>query len=200
MDSLESFASLTFDPSRAIMLMPRRGFIFRILAEKVRINNEIRAAEVRAIGPEGENLGVISTKEAILRAEEAGLDLVEVSAKANPPVARITDYGKYLYEQKKKAKKAQTSHKTETKSLQVKIGTGEHDLELKSKKASTFLKEGHRVKIDLFLKGRTKYFKEDFLRERLDRILHLISEPHKIADGPKKSPKGLTVIIDRDKK
>ena len=69
--------------------------------------------------------------------------------------------------------------------------------ELKAKKASGFLKNGHRVKIDLFLIGRTKYMDKEFLQERLERILHLITEEYKIADGPKKSPKGLTVVIEK---
>jgi len=66
--------------------------------------------------------------------------------------------------------------------------------------ASRFIKEGHRVKIDLYLRGRAKYLNADFLKERLDRMLVSITEPHKIADGPKKSPKGLTIIIEREKK
>lgn len=169
------------------------------MSEKARINNQIRASEVRVVDSDGKNLGVMATDKALVLAENKNLDLIEVSAKAVPPIAKIMDYGKFQYEQKKKDKKAKTGHKTETKSLQVKIGTGEHDLELKSKKASQFLKDGHRVKIDLYLRGRAKYFKEDFLKERLERVLNLITEEHKIADGPKKSPKGLTVIIEKGK-
>jgi translation initiation factor IF-3 len=141
------------------------------------------------------------TQKAVIMAEEMGVDLVLISEKAVPPIAKLIDYGKYQYELKKKAKAtASKSHKTETKTLQVKLGTGEHDLELKSKKASEFLGEGHRVKIDLFLRGRAKYLDKNFLETRLDRILHLITEEYRVADGPKKSPKGLTVILERDTK
>ena len=166
-----------------------------------RINGQIRASELRVIGPDGALLGVLSRNEALTRAEQAGLDLVEISPNAVPPVAKILDYGKFVYEKNKKEKVAkQNSHVTELKSLQVTIGTGEHDLELKAKNASTWLKEGHRVKINLFLKGRAKYLNEAFLRERMDRLLHFVSEEYKVIDGPKKGPKGLTIIIERTNK
>ena len=166
---------------------------------KPRINNQIIAPELRVIDAEGGNIGVLSLSDALARAQESELDLIEVAAKAKPPIAKIMDYGKYQYLENKKSKKQRGGHKTETKGLQIKIGTGEHDLELKSKKISSFLKEGHRVKLDLFLPGRAKYLNKDFLQERLERVLHLVTEEHKIADGPKKSPKGLTVILERSK-
>jgi len=150
---------------------------------------------------DGVNLGVMKFEEALKKAQEMGLDLIETSPNAKPPIAKITDYGKFQYEQKKKQKDAHAkAHTTETKTLQVKIGTGEHDLELKAKNASKWLKEGHRIKLDLFLAGRAKYLKQDFLKERLDRILVLITENYRIADGPKKSPKGLTVVLEKERK
>lgn len=153
---------------------------------------------MRVITDDGQNFGVISLQEALNKADELGLDLIEISPNAVPPVAKIMDYGKFQYIQQKKEKEARSkSHTTETKSLQVKIGTGDKDLEIKAKKASEFLREGHRVKIDLFLPGRSKYFNFQFLQERLDRILRLITEDYKIADSAKKSPKGLTLIIER---
>jgi translation initiation factor IF-3 len=165
---------------------------------KIRVNHQIRVPELRVIGAEGENLGVISFEEALQAAETAGLDLIEISPLASPPVAKIADYGKFQYEQNKKQKENKSkAHTVETKTIQVKIGTGEHDLELKAKQASKWLKEGHRIKIDLFLRGRSKYMEQGFLRERLDRVLKLISENYKVADGPKQSPKGLTVIVER---
>ncbi len=166
-----------------------------------RINTQIRAPQLRVIGPDGSPLGVISRDEALTRAEQAGMDLVEISPNAVPPVAKILDYGKFVYEKNKKEKATKTkAHVIELKSLQVTIGTGEHDLELKAKNASTWLKEGHRVKINLFLKGRAKYLNESFLKERLDRLLHFITEEYKIVDGPKKGPKGLTLVVERSVK
>jgi translation initiation factor IF-3 len=170
------------------------------LAIKHRINNFIRAESVRLIGPKGENFGVTATRDAIAKAQDLGFDLVEISPNAVPPIAKIVDYGKFLYSENKKQKgiKAKT-HTVEVKSLQIKVGTGDHDLNLKAKKASEWLKEGHRVKIDLFLPGRAKYMNEAFLKERIDRVFKLIPESFKIAEEPKKSPKGLTAVIERAK-
>lgn len=174
--------------------------LFKNLKEKVRINNQIRAKELRVIDSDGSNLDVISSEEALKKAKDQGLDLIEISPTARPPVAKIMDYGKFQYEQKKKQKDAKSkAHTTETKTMQVKIGTGEHDLELKAKNASRWLKEGHRIKLDLFLAGRAKYMSQEFLKERLNRVLVLITEDYKVADGPKKSPKGLTVILEKAK-
>ncbi len=165
-----------------------------------RINNQIRAAELRVLGVDNENLGVLSLKEALQKAEEAGVDLIEISPMANPPVAKIMDFGKYQYEQSKKLKKTkQGSKATETKSIQIKIGTGDHDLALKAKTASKWLNEGHRIKIELFLAGRAKYMDEKFLKERLDRVLNLITEEYKVSEGYKKGPKGLTITIEKAK-
>lgn len=166
--------------------------------DNVRINQYIRAKELRVIGVEGENLGVLPTREAQKIAEEANLDLIEISPTAVPPVAKIMDYGKYQYETKKKAKEMKAkSHVTETKSVQVKIGTGDHDLNLKAKRAAEWLTEGHRVKIDLFLWGRYKYMEPTFLKERLERFLKIIPAEYKIADEIKKSPKGFTTTLER---
>ncbi|MBX4200444.1 translation initiation factor IF-3 [Candidatus Parcubacteria bacterium] len=163
-----------------------------------RTNHAIRVRELRVIGPKGENFGVLTLEEALKKAEEFSLDLIEISPNANPPVAKITDLGKYMYEENKKQKASKgKAHSVEVKTVQVKLGTGDHDLGLKAKKASTWLGEGNRVKIDLFLPGRAKYLDEKFLRERIDRILKLLTVPYTIADPAKKSPKGMTVIIER---
>ncbi len=165
-----------------------------------RINNQIRANEIRVISSEGVNLGVLSFKEAFAMAQKEGLDLIEISPNTNPPIVKIADYGKYQYEQNKKQKKAKAGSKpTETKAIQIKIGTGDNDLALKARKASEWLKEGHRIKVELFLSGRSKYMPDPFLKERIDRILHLITENFKIAEDYKKGPKGPTITIERDK-
>jgi len=165
-----------------------------------RINNQIRASEVRVISNEGVNLGVLSIKEALSQASALGLDLIEISPNTNPPIAKIAEYGKYLYEQNKKLKKAKAGAKTtETKTIQIKIGTGENDLALKARKASEWLKEGHRIKVELFIVGRSKYMPEPFLKERLDRVLHLITENFKITENYKRGLKGPTITIEKDK-
>lgn len=172
----------------------------QFLSIKHRVNNFIRAESVRLIGPKGENFGVVATRDALSKSLEFGLDLVEISPNANPPIAKIVDYGKFLYSENKKQKVIKSkTHAVEVKSLQIKLGTGDHDLGLKAKKASEWLSEGHRVKIDLFLPGRSKYMNEAFLKERMDRIFKLIPENFKVAEEPKKSLKGLTAIIERAK-
>jgi translation initiation factor IF-3 len=156
---------------------------------------------VRVVGAEGENLGVLPLSEAISRAEEVGLDLIEISPNAVPPVAKIMEYGKFQYEQQKKRREIKAnSHTTETKSVQVKIGTGDHDMQLKAKKAAAWLEEGHRVKVDLFLWGRYKYMEFNFLKERLERFLRLIPADYKLSDPIQKSPKGLATVLERAKK
>jgi translation initiation factor IF-3 len=165
---------------------------------RTRINHAIRASELRVIGPEGENIGTLSLTDALKKAEEMKLDLIEISPKAKPPVAKITDFGQYRYDTKRKASVAKAkAHVTETKSAQVKIGTGEHDQQLKAKRIAGWLEEGHRVKVDLFLWGRYKYMEAGFLKERLERFLKIIPAEYKIADPIKKSPKGFTTTLER---
>ncbi|MEK7627909.1 MAG: translation initiation factor IF-3 [Patescibacteria group bacterium] len=168
--------------------------------DRLRINDAIRARELRVVGPDGENFGIISSDEALAKARELGLDLIEISSTSTPPVAKIADLGKYKYEMKKKGKEVKAkAHVTETKTTQVKIGTGERDMHLKASQAAGWLREGHRVKIDLFLWGRYKYMEFNFLKDRLERFLAIIPESFKLADDIKKSLKGLSVVIERDK-
>lgn len=165
---------------------------------RTRINHAIRATELRVVGAKGENLGVLSLEDALKEAEKANLDLIEISPKAKPPVAKIMDFGKYRYDTGRKAREVKAkSHVTETKNVQVKIGTGEHDQQLKAKRIAEWLAEGHRIKVDLFLWGRYKYMEPDFLKERLERFLKIIPAEYKIADEMKKSPKGFSTTLER---
>lgn len=164
-----------------------------------RINNQIRSKELRVLDEEGVNLGVLPFKDALAEAEKRGVDLIEISPNAQPPIAKLMEFGKYQYLENKKQQKAKAGAKsTETKSIQIKIGTGDHDLGLKAKQASAWLSEGHRIKVELYLSGRAKYMDEKFLRERLDRVLHLITLDYKISEPYKKSPKGIMVTIEKD--
>jgi len=172
------------------------------LALKPRINHQIKAAELRVVDESGANLGILKLGEALGRALDAGADLIEISPAANPPVAKIMDFGKFQYLENKKQKESRVKGKThggEMKGIQVKIGTGDHDLAIKAARASEFLRQGHRVRVELFLRGRAKYFDFKFLTERLERLLKLVSEDYRIADPPQKSHKGLTTIIERAK-
>ena len=110
------------------------------------------------------------------------------------------DFGKYFYKEKKKEREAsKKSQEFEMKNVRIHLGTSEHDLALKAKKGSEFLKTGHRLKLELFLKGREKYLDRTFLNERLNRILNLISEKYRILSEVKKGPRGIFIIIERIK-
>lgn len=168
------------------------------MADKVSINNNIRAPKLRVIGSQGENLGVLTKEEALAHAKQVGLDLIEVSPQADPPVARIADYGKYTYEMSKKQKEVKArAHITETKNVQISVSIGEHDIMIKAKQAAEWIKEGHRVKIELQLKGRTKYMEESFLRGRMERILAVIPAEYKVAEPLKKIPKAMMIVIEK---
>ena len=170
-------------------------------ADRIRINQEISAPELRVVGNEGENLGVLSLSAALDMAKRSELDLIEISPKAVPPVARIADYGKFEYERSKKEKATKAKVRvSETKEVQIKVGTGENDMQLKARKAAQWLEEGHRVRTELFLKGRYKGMSEEFLKERLLKFLERIPYAHRIAEPITRSPKGFAGVIERDPK
>lgn len=167
--------------------------------DRLRINNEIRARELRVISADGGNLGVLTLEAALAAAKTAGLDLIEISPSAVPPIAKIIDYGKFEYERSKKEKVAKAKVKlSETKEVQIKVGTGDHDMDLKAKKAAEWLVEGHRVRAELFLKGRYKSMDEEFLKKRLERFLLRIPYAYKVAEPITRSPKGFAGVIERD--
>ncbi len=169
--------------------------------DRVRINKEIRAETLRVVGPEGENLGVLSFSEALAAAERMGLDLIELSPNAVPPVAKVMDYGKFQYEQKKRESAARAKAKvSETKEVQIKVGTGENDMRLKANKAAEWLEEGHRVRVELFLKGRYKGMEEAFLKTRLEKFIMLIPYTYKLAEPVARAPKGFAAILEREAK
>jgi len=133
----------------------------RVVAEEkdVRVNTRIRAREVRLIGAEGQQIGIVPLSQALALAEEAGLDLVEVGPLAVPPVCRIMDYGKFKYQRKKRqaeARKQQTA--VQLKEVKIRYKTDEHDLQVKVRQAREFLQDGHKVKFVMFFKGREIQF------------------------------------------
>lgn len=120
-----------------------------------RVNQAIREDEVRLVDENGEQVGVVKTSEALERAEAAGLDLVEVSPNAKPPVCKILDYGKYKYEQQKKANEARKKQKTiEVKEVKIRPGIEKHDYEVKMRNARRFLEGGDKVKVTMRFRGR----------------------------------------------
>lgn len=120
-----------------------------------RINTQIKVERVRLVDSEGEMVGVVTIREALRQAEEAGLDLVEISPNADPPVCKILDYGKYKYEQQKKAAEARKKQKTvEVKEIQIRPNIGDNDYMVKLKAAKRFLEDGDKVKVVLRFRGR----------------------------------------------
>jgi len=129
--------------------------------DRTRINEEIRAVEIRVIDPEGRQLGILTPRRALETAVELGLDLVEISPTANPPVCKIIDYKKFLYELKRKQKemKAKTA-KVVVKEIRLGPNTDDHDFNFKLNHALKFLQDGAKVKVDVFFKGRSIIYKD----------------------------------------
>ena len=124
-------------------------------ADEILINENIKAKQVRLIDADNENRGIVSIKEALAVAEEAGLDLIEISPQANPPVCKVLDYGKYRYEQQKKKNEAKKNQKVvEIKELKLRPVIETHDYEVKMKQAKKFLEQGNKVKFTMRFKGR----------------------------------------------
>ena len=132
-----------------------------VINQKIRINEQIRANELRVIGESGEQLGILSRQDALKAAEEAGLDLVEISPNADPPVAKIVDWGKYQYQKMKEAQKSRRNNKqSELKQMRFGLKIGQGDLDIKLRKVREFLAEGHKVRIQIFYRGREMAHKE----------------------------------------
>lgn len=141
-----------------------------------RINEFIQAKEVRVISPTGEQLGVLQIRDALTRAEELGLDLVEVSAQAKPPVCKILDYGKFKYkEQKKEAEARKNRSETTIKELRLRYRTDSGDLEIKLRQAREFLGEGDKVKFVMRFKGREAMY-VDLGKEKLAQIKQALAD------------------------
>lgn len=132
-----------------------------LIAKYTRLNNDIRASQLRVIDEDGKQLGILSKAEALQIAQERELDLVEISPDANPPVCKIVDWGKYNYQRTKQLQKNRKTAKTlEMKQIRFGLKIGDHDLEIKMGKVTKFLEAGHKVKITLFYRGREQAHKE----------------------------------------
>jgi translation initiation factor IF-3 len=160
---------------------------------KLKINGFIRAKEVRVIGGDGTQLGILSVRDAQMKADEAALDLVEVAPTANPPVCRIMDFGKYKYEQSKKEQGGKT-HATHLKEVQLRPFTCAHDLEFKIRHAKEFLEAKHKVRIALLFRGREMMFYEKG-RETMGRIEQMLVEVGQLESPLKKEGRNLVMIV-----
>lgn len=180
----------------------RRGFWQKkvVTEKRPRANLQIKSPTVRVIGENGEQLGVLNTAEAIRLAHQQGLDLIEINPQVNPPIAKILDYGKYMY-RKEKGSRGQKNKKAaiqETKTVRIGLKTGDHDLQVKSQLADKFLIKGHKVKLEIVLRGREKAFK-DLAKQKLTSFLGYITAAHVLEDSIKFTPVGFSAIMKPSK-
>lgn len=161
----------------------------------MRINEEIRAREVRVIGSDGEQLGIMSGREAQQLAYEKHLDLVEIAPTAKPPVCRIMDYGKYRYEQQKREKESRRKQKTfDIKEVKLRPGIEEHDFNVKFKNAVRFLEDGDKVKVTIMFRGRELSHPE--LGEvLLNKMAAQLKEMAVVERQPKLEGKNMIMIV-----
>lgn len=161
----------------------------------MRINEEIRAREVRVIGSDGEQLGIMSGREAQQLAYEKHLDLVEIAPTAKPPVCRIMDYGKYRYEQQKREKESRKKQKTfDIKEVKLRPGIEEHDFNVKFKNAVRFLEDGDKVKVAIMFRGRELSHPE--LGEvLLNKMAAQLKEMAVVERQPKLEGKNMIMIV-----
>jgi len=167
--------------------------------DTTRINDRIRAREIRVIGADGEPIGVMTPEDALQRAIEEGLDLVEVAPNAQPPVCRIMDYGRYKYEQKKKANKGKAkSHSASLKEVKLRPRTDEHDLGFKLRNARKFLMEGDKVKVTLMFRGREMVHRH-LGYEQLDVVKERLADIAKVENPPRMEGRFLSMILVPDR-
>lgn len=164
----------------------------------LRINKDIRSEEVRLVDEEGNMLGVVSTSEALQKADDIGLDLVEVSPNAEPPVCKILDYSKYKYEQQKKASEARKKQKTvDVKEIKLRPTIEIHDYNVKLRNARRFLEDGNKVKVTMRFRGR-EMAHQDQGSDMLQKLQEELAELSKVEFAPKMEGRQMIMILAPD--
>ncbi len=172
---------------------PERGVI--AINEKTRVNQQIRISPVRVIDADGEQVGILPIEKALEIAEGKGLDLVEVAPNARPPVCRIMDYGKFKYEEQRKAREARKKqHHVQIKEVKLRPGTEEHDLEFKTRHMRRFLEEGNKVKLTMMFRGRQIAYPE-LGREVLVRMAQEVADVGKVESEPRMEARSMTMVL-----
>lgn len=165
-----------------------------------RINGRIRAHEVRVIDPDGEQLGIMAVDDALESAERFGLDLVEVAPQAKPPVCRIMDYGKFKYQQNKKASEARKKGaRVELKEIKLRPKTDEHDIMTKLRHARRFLEDNNKVKISIMFRGR-EITHPEIARDMLDRAAKELADCSEVEQSPRMEGRNMTLLLSFSKK
>jgi len=171
------------------------GGVSAISRDSLRINDEIRVREVRVTGADGEQLGIMQTRDALRLAEDQHLDLVEVAPKARPPVCRIMDFGKYRYEQQKRDKEARKKQKVITiKEVKLRPNIEQHDFEVKLKSAQRFVEEGNKVKVTIMFRGRELSHPE-LGSEILNKMSAALGDTVTVERSAKLEGKNMTMIL-----
>lgn len=161
----------------------------------MRINEEVKGKDARLLGPEGEQLGIFSVKEAFRMAQEQELDLVEISPNAKPPVCRIMDYGKFRYEQSKREKETRKKQKIiSVKEVKIRPNIEDHDLQVKTKNAVKFLSEGDKVKVTLMFRGREMAHAE-LGKQLMARVAEITKEVSNVERHPKVEGRNMIMIL-----
>jgi translation initiation factor IF-3 len=159
------------------------------------VNDAIRASKLRVIGASGEQLGIITKGEALKIAEDAGVDLVEISPNADPPVAKVIDWGKYQYQKMKELQKNRAKSKqTELKQMRFGLKIGSGDLDIKLRKIRGFLAEGNKVRIQIFYRGREMAHKE-LGYVMINRIIELLEEDAIVEQQPQMAGRNLSITV-----
>lgn len=159
------------------------------------MNREIRVREVRVIGPEGEQLGIMPTPEAFRKAQDLGYDLVEVAPTAQPPVCKIMDYGKYKYELQKKEHQSRRHQKsTQVKEIKLRPRTDKHDLDIKIRQMRGFLQEGNKTKVTLTFRGR-EVANPEMGRAVLDTVIHELADTGMVEFAPRLEGRSMVMVI-----
>nr|WP_221435347.1 translation initiation factor IF-3 [Algisphaera agarilytica] len=172
----------------------------RETGKRLRINDQIRVSPIRLIDEEDNQIGVVETHEAKDRAREAGLDLVEVSPTASPPVCKIMDYGKWKYAQAKKEQKAKAhAKKSELKGMRLRPNIDAHDLKFKTDKARSFLEDGDKVQFVMLFRGR-QMAHQNLARDTMNGIIELLEDVSKIEQPPKMMGRRMTMMLTPDRK
>jgi translation initiation factor IF-3 len=163
--------------------------------ERTRVNQQIRISPVRVIDPEGNQVGILPIEKALETAEELGLDLVEVAPMARPPVCRIMDYGKFRYEEQRKAREARKKqHRVDLKEVKLRPGIEDHDFDFKAKHARRFLEEGNKVKVTMMFRGRQMAHPE-IGREVLERMVEVVADVGKVESAPAMEARSMTMVL-----
>lgn len=167
----------------------------RARPERTRINRHIRISPIRVVMEDGSNLGVIETSEALRKAEELGLDLVEISPTARPPVCKITDYGKWKFDQSKKERESRrNAFHAEVKQIRFRPKTDEHDLAFKIKNSREFIEEGHKVQFEVRFRGRENAH-PDVGKLVLERVAKELMDIAKLERMPRYENKTMSMLM-----